>query len=396
MIQTFVDLGLSPLSNAFISEEGLCQGEMYYPLHTYVCQNCLLVQLEEFETPATIFSDYAYFSSYSSSWLAHARRYVEHIMKRYSLSEDSFVVEVACNDGYLLQYFIEEQMDVLGIEPAKNVAIKAEEKGIPIVKEFFGTLLAAQLASKRKADVLIANNVLAHVPDLHDFVKGLKMLLQREGVITAEFPHLLQLMNENQFDTIYHEHFSYFSLHTLQHIFAVHGLTIYEVEELTTHGGSLRIYAGHTEDVDEVHESVSALLAQERSRGLHDVDQYARFCQQVKESKASILAFFLQVKQEGKTVVGYGAPAKGNTLLNYCGIGKDFLPFTVDKSEFKQGLYLPGTRIPIMHPDQITATKPDYVFILPWNLKDEICAEMAHISSWGGRFVVPIPHIEVL
>lgn len=395
---SFANLGMSPLSNAYLKPEALGQEEAFYPLHAYVCAECFLVQLEAFQTPAQIFSDYAYFSSYSESWLAHAKTYSEQMMARFGLDATHQVVELASNDGYLLQYFREQGVPVLGVEPAENVAKVAIKAGIPTWVRFFGTETAAELLrSGIQADLLLGNNVLAHVPDLNDFVAGMKLLLGPCGLITMEFPHLLRLMQENQFDTIYHEHFSYFSLLTVQRVFARHGLTLFDVEELSTHGGSLRIYARHDGDESKpIGPRVASLMARERERGLDDLGTYRAFAEQVREAKRKLLAFLIEAKRTGKTIVGYGAPAKGNTLLNYCGIRSDFLDYTVDRSPHKQGLYLPGTHLPIRAPEQIAQTRPDYVLILPWNLKDEVIGQMAHIREWGGQFVVPIPSVEIL
>jgi SAM-dependent methyltransferase len=394
---TFVDLGVSPLANSYLTQAQLYKNESFYPLHAFVCDRCFLVQLEEFESPQYIFSDYAYFSSYSDSWLDHAKRYVEMAIARFALSAQSQVVELASNDGYLLQYFQQQGIPVLGIEPAANVARAAEQKGIPTLVEFFGESLARRLITQRaKADLILGNNVLAHVPDLNDFVRGMKVLLQPHGVITMEFPHLLRLIQENQFDTIYHEHFSYFSFTTVREVFASHGLCLFDVEELSTHGGSLRIYASHKEDESKaVSNRVTALLTAEYAAGLTRLETYQAFDERVKQTKRNILQFFIATKDQGKTVVGYGAPAKGNTLLNYCDVRSDFIDYTVDRSPQKQQLFLPGTHIPIRHPDLIKETKPDYLFILPWNLKDEIITQMAHIREWGGRFVTPIPEVRV-
>jgi 2-polyprenyl-3-methyl-5-hydroxy-6-metoxy-1,4-benzoquinol methylase len=395
---TFADLGMSPPSNAYLKAEQLGQAERFYPLHAWVCERCFLVQLEEFETPEQIFSDYAYFSSYSDSWLAHARAYVEAMVGRCGLGPGSRVIEIASNDGYLLQYFVARGIPVLGIEPAANVARAAEAKGVPSLVRFFGTRTAQELAAQgTRADLLLGNNVLAHVPDLNDFVAGMKVLLAPQGVITMEFPHLLRLMQESQFDTIYHEHFSYFSLLTAQQVFAKHGLTLFDVEEIPTHGGSLRIYARHAEESGKaVAPSLSALLARERAAGLDRAEAYRAFGEQVQEAKRALLEFLIGAKRAGKRIVGYGAAAKGNTLLNYCGIRTDFLDYTVDRNPHKQGRYLPGVHIPIHAPERIGETRPDYVLILPWNLKDEIVAQMAGIRAWGGRFVVPIPRAQVL
>ena len=397
--RTFADLGVSPVANAFLSLAQLNKMEPFYPLHAYVCEACLLVQLEDFETPERIFNDqYAYFSSYSDSWLDHARRYTDLIAARLGLNANSFVVEIASNDGYLLQYFVEKGIPVLGIEPSGNVASVAKTKGIDTWVEFFTANSAQELVSKRrKADLILGNNVLAHVPALNDFVEGLKILLSEHGVITMEFPHLLCLIRENQFDTIYHEHFSYFSFLAVTRIFAAHGLRIFDVDRLSTHGGSLRIYATH-EASKRWHEqaSVAELLAEERRAGLGDVSSYSSFSEQVNKTKLDLLRFLIELKHAGKKIVGYGAPAKGNTLLNFCGIRSDFLDFTVDKSPQKQGMFLPGTHIPIAAPEKIFEVKPDYVLILPWNLRDEIASQMSGIAAWGGKFVVPIPQVRVL
>ena len=372
--------------------------EPFYPLHAYVCEACLLVQLEDFETPEHIFNDqYAYFSSYSDSWLDHARRYTELIAARLGLDANSFVVEIASNDGYLLQYFVKKGIRVLGIEPSGNVASVAKAKDIDTWIEFFTANFARELVSKRrKADLVLGNNVLAHVPDLNDFVEGLGILLSDHGVITMEFPHLLCLMRENQFDTIYHEHFSYFSFLAVTRVFAAHGLRIFDVDRLPTHGGSLRIYATHEASGRWEEASITKLLAEEQGAGLNDISSYSSFSEQVNKTKLDLLRFLIDLKHAGKKIVGYGAPAKGNTLLNFCGIRGDFIDFTVDKSPQKQGMFLPGTHIPIAAPDKIFETKPDYVLILPWNLRDEIVTQMSGIAAWGGKFVVPIPEVRVL
>lgn len=395
---SFADLGMSPPSNAYLKPDQLGRMEKFYPLHAWVCESCLLVQLEEFETPEQIFSDYAYFSSYSESWLAHAREYTAMMIKRFGLGAKSRVVEIASNDGYLLQYFVASGVPVLGVEPAANVAKVAEEKGVPTLVRFFGTDTAKHMVAQGKqANVLLGNNVLAHVPDLNDFVAGMKILLAPEGVITMEFPHLLRLMQENQFDTIYHEHFSYFSFLTVREVFAKHGITLFDVEELPTHGGSLRIFGRHAEDATRaVSSAVDGLLARERAAGLDNIDTYRAFEDRVKETKRRLLEFLIAAKRSGKTVVGYGAPAKGNTLLNYCGVRSDFIDYTVDLSPHKQEHFLPGVHIPIYEPDRIRATRPDYVLILPWNLKDEVMKQMADVRTWGGKFVVPIPEVRVL
>jgi SAM-dependent methyltransferase len=421
LTQTFVDLGMSPLCNNILSAEQLNHMEPFFPLHVLICDQCFLVQLQEYVSPGEIFSDYSYFSSFSDSWLRHAKNYVEMITARRGLNETSQVVEIASNDGYLLQNFVAAGIPALGVEPAENVAEVAREKGIPTISKFFGRETARELLAEGKAaDLIIGNNVLAHVPDINDFVGGLKILLKPGGAITMEFPHLMRLMDENQFDTIYHEHFSYFSFVTVEKIFAAHGLTLFDVEELPTHGGSLRIYAGHSEAfahsgrgeephppapspynsegehvVEGVSERVEELRAREIAAGFTDMAYYGAFAEQVKATKRALLDFLIQAKNAGKTVVGYGAPGKGNTLLNYCGIREDFMDYTVDRSPYKQGHFLPGTHIPIYHPDKIAETRPDYVLILPWNLRAEISEQMAHIREWGGQFVVPIPTVEV-
>lgn len=371
--------------------------EPFYPLHLYVCDTCFLVQLPETLSPKHIFSDYAYFSSYSASWLKHAQDYRDRMIGRFGFDRSSQVIELASNDGYLLQYFREKAIPVLGIEPAENVAKVAMGAGIPTLVKFFGTNTARELTAEGTvADLLIGNNVLAHVPDINDFVAGMKIVLKPHGIITMEFPHLERLMEETQFDTIYHEHFSYFSFITVEKIFSGHGLTIFDVEELPTHGGSLRIYARHTEDSSQpVVGRVADLLSREQAGGFTETGHYLSFAERVKETKRNVLSFLIDAKQQGKSIVGYGAPAKGNTLLNYCGIRSDFIDYTVDRSPHKQGLYLPGVHIPIYAPERISETRPDYVVILPWNLRDEIMEQMSHIRSWGGQFVVFVPEVKV-
>jgi len=395
---TFVDLGMSPLCESYIGPEQLNQMEPFFPLHVYVCEHCFLVQLEEYVSPQDIFSEYAYFSSYSDTWLKHAKTYTDMIVERLELDDHSFVVELASNDGYLLQYFVEKGIPVLGIEPAVNIAEVAVEIGVPTLVEFFGDELARELAANGKqADLIIGNNVLAQVPDLNSFVSGIKSLLKPNGVVTLEFPHLMCLMEDNQFDTIYHEHFSYFSLIAVENIFTVHGLSIFDVEEIPTHGGSLRIFACHTGNPGKpVEPQVIELKSREQAAGFTKLETYTLFGEQVKETKRKLLNFLIMAKQDGKVVVGYGAPGKGNTLLNYCGIRTDFLEYTVDRNPYKQGKYLPGTHIPIFHPDKIRETKPDFVMILPWNFKDEIMEQVGYIREWGGQFVVPIPEVTVL
>jgi 2-polyprenyl-3-methyl-5-hydroxy-6-metoxy-1,4-benzoquinol methylase len=395
---TFVDLGMSPLCQTHIEPEQINHMEPFYPLRAWVCGKCFLVQLEEYVAPADIFSQYAYFSSYSDSWIEHAKRYTELMVRRLGLHAGSSVMEIASNDGYLLQHFVRAGIKCLGIEPAANVAEVAVAKGIPTTVQFFGKEAAERIASQfGRPDLLLGNNVLAHVPDINDFVGGMRRLLKAGGVITMEFPHLLQLMDQNQFDTIYHEHFSYLSFSTVERIFRSHGLVLFDVEELPTHGGSLRIYARHIEDETKpVSAAAVALRERELARGLEHLDTYGHFEEQVKETKRQLLAFLIEAKRDGKRIAGYGAPGKGNTLLNYCGIRTDFLEYTVDRSPHKQGRFTPGTRIPILPPEQIAATKPDYLLILPWNLKDEVMQQQSQIRSWGGRFVVPIPKVEVL
>ncbi len=394
---TFVDLGMSPLCESYVKPEQLNQMEAFYPLHVYVCEHCFLVQLQEYVSPDQIFSDYAYFSSYSDTWLQHAKSYTEKMVERFKLHGQSQVVEIASNDGYLLQYFVAKGVPVLGIEPAANVAEVARIKGVSTVVKFFGQKTARELVAPGfGADLLVGNNVLAHVPDLNDFVLGMKILLNPSGVITMEFPHLMRLMERNQFDTIYHEHFSYLSLLTVEKVFAAHGLTIFDVEELSTHGGSLRIYACHAEDTYKpVSQQVTELRAREELAGFKTIEHYFSFAQKVKSTKFKLLDFLITAKRQGKSIAGYGAPGKGNTLLNYCGIRSDFIDYTVDRSPYKQGKLLPGTHIPIFHPDKIKETKPDYLLILPWNIKDEIIEQMSYIRDWGGQFVVPIPEVEV-
>jgi len=395
---TFVDLGMSPLCQTVIREDQTNDMEPFYPLHAYVCDECFLVQLEEYVAPADIFTEYAYFSAYSDSWLAHASGYVDMISERLGLDESSSVVELASNDGYLLQYFVKRGIPALGIEPAANVAKAAEERGVETVVDFFGADLARKLVSEGKsANLILGNNVLAQVPDLNSFVEGIKILLAPGGVVTIEFPHLLQLMDQNQFDTIYHEHFSYFSFATTSRIFAAHGMTLFDVEELPTHGGSLRIYGRHADDESKpMTARAKELLEREAAAGLGGLEAYRQFREQVEATKRDLLEFLIAKRREGKTIIGYGAPGKGNTLLNYCGIRTDFLEYTVDRNPYKQGTYLPGTHIPVHDPEKIAETKPDYILILPWNLKDEIAAQLAYTAEWGGQLVVPIPRVQVL
>ena len=394
---TFVDLGMSPLANSYLKPEQRNRMEPFYPLHVYVCAKCMLVQLEQFSTPHDIFSDYAYFSSFSDSWLTHAKAYVDMIADRFRLDHNSKVVEIASNDGYLLQNFVARGIPVLGVEPAANVAEVAKKKGINTCVAFFGGKTALDLREDGwMADLIIGNNVLAHVSDLNDFVKGLKILLKSTGLITMEFPHLLQLMQQNQFDTIYHEHFSYFSFLAVEQVFARHGMKLFDVEELPTHGGSLRIYACHDEDASKpIQARARALKSREEAAGFGQLNHYLSFGPQVESTKRKLLSFLISAKQEGKHIVGYGAPAKGNTLLNYCGVRTDLIDYTVDRSPHKQGHFLPGVHIPIYAPEQIHQTRPDYLLILPWNLREEVMQQMSFIREWGGKFVVPIPVVQV-
>lgn len=394
---TLVDLGMSPPCESFLKADQLDQMELYYPLNVLVCANCYLVQLKEYVSPETIFSEYAYFSSFSTSWVAHSKAYCEAITQRLGLGEHSFAVELASNDGYLLQHFLPLGVPVLGVEPAANVARAAVEKGVPTRVDFFGVRLANQMVAEGLcADLVIGNNVLAQVPDLNDFVAGIKILLKPEGVVTLEFPHIEQLMMENQFDTIYHEHFSYFSLLTIDLMAARHGLRLIDVEELPTHGGSLRVYLANEGSSWATDDSVDELLERERRHGLTEMTTYTSFGHKAQRAKRDLLAFLISVKNEGKTICGYGAPGKGNTLLNYCAIGTDFLDFTVDRNPYKHGRFTPGMHIPIKPIDAIDEAKPDYILILPWNLKDEIVQQMHHVAAWNAKFVVPIPFVTVI
>jgi SAM-dependent methyltransferase len=395
---SFCDLGMSPLANSYLTEDQIDEPEVFYPLHAQVCSNCLLVQVGEFRPPDSIFNDYAYFSSYSQSWLDHARVYAQATMGRFSLDSSKQVIEIASNDGYLLKNFVSAGIPALGIEPAANVAAVAQQHGIPTEVAFFGTALARKFVEDgTRADLLIGNNVLAHVPDLNDFVQGMSIVLSPDGVITMEFPHLLRLIEQNQFDTIYHEHFSYFSLLTVQRVFAAHGLRIFDVEQLSTHGGSLRIFACHADfgghkETQRVHD----LEDTERAASLNSLDGYLGYPERVQRVKRMLLKFLIDAGDRGLRTVSYGAPAKGNTLLNYCGIRNDLIDYTVDRSPHKQGRFLPGTHLPIYPPSHIRETRPDYVLILPWNIKEEIMREMSFVREWGGRFVVPIPGLSVL
>ena len=394
----FVDLGMSPLCESYVAKEQLNSMEPFYPLAAHVCRDCVLVQLQEYVGPENIFSEYAYFSSYSDAWLDHARRYVEAITERLGLGPASRIIELGSNDGYLLQYFVERGVPVLGIDPAANAARAAEQRGVPTLVKFFGIETARELAEGGiQADLVLGNNVLAQVTNLNSFVEGIGVILKPDGVCTIEFPHLLETIAGNQFDQIYHEHFSYFTALTAEKIFAAHDMRIFDVEELWTHGGSLRIYACHAGAATHPTEaSVSRLMRREREAGLHQLETYANFADRVRATKRKLLSFLIEAKSCGKSLAGYGAPGKGNTLLNYCGIRTDFLDYTVDRNPYKQGKYLPGTRIPIFPPEKIAETKPDYVLILPWNLKDEITAQLAYIRDWDAKFVVPIPEVSVI
>jgi len=394
--ESFADLGMSPLSNAYPAAADGLKPEVFFPLHAFVCTNCWLVQLHELQTPSEIFTEYAYFSSFSDSWLEHSRLFSDAAIARFGLDAASRVVEIASNDGYLLKFFKQRGIDVLGVEPAKNVAAEAIKAGVPTLVEFFGVAQAMRMVeSGQQADLLVGNNVLAHVPDINDFVAGLALVLKPAGVCSMEFPHLARLVEGNQFDTIYHEHFSYLSLSTVQRVFAQHGLRVFDVEELSTHGGSLRVISCRKDAPHAQTGRVEALLEHERADGYLDVEIYRRFAKKVIDTKCAFLEFLLGARRDGKRVVGYGAPAKGNTLLNYCGVRSELIEYTVDRNPYKQNRLLPGTRIPINAPEEIMRTKPDYVVILPWNLRAEISTQLAQIREWGGKFVVPIPRVEV-
>jgi SAM-dependent methyltransferase len=397
LANTFADLGVSPLANSYLQAADLQKMERFYPLHVYVCPSCFLVQIEEIGSPLEIFSDYLYFSSYSESWLQHAAGFASGAISKFNLNSSSRVVEIGSNDGYLLHFFKEAGVSVLGIEPAENVAAVAREKGIETVSRFFGSALATELAAEgRQADLLVGNNVIAHIPDLNDLMRGLGLLLKPAGVISLEFPHLLSLMEQNQFDTIYHEHYSYFSLITIKQVLEAHSLKLFDAELLQTHGGSLRVYACHEGNKERTaSDRVKEICLLEESKGSTEIATYEAFSEQVKAVKRAILKFLIELKEQGHTIAGYGAPAKGNTLLNYCGIGKDFIDYTVDLSPHKQGYFLPGSRIPVFSPEHIYKTKPDYLLILPWNLKEEISGQMEGVREWGGKFITLIPKIEV-
>jgi 2-polyprenyl-3-methyl-5-hydroxy-6-metoxy-1,4-benzoquinol methylase len=397
--QVFIDLVNSPASNSFLSAQQLNEPETFYPLKVFTCHSCFLVQVDEYKKSDAIFnSDYVYFSSYSTTWLAHAREYANKMVARFGFNEQSQVIEIASNDGYLLQYFHQKNIPVLGIEPTANTAKVAIDKGVNSIVDFFGVRLATELKKKNmQADLLLGNNVLAHVPDIVDFVKGLKLALKPQGVITMEFPHLMQLVENNQFDTIYHEHFSYLSFSTVKRIFAAQGLELFDVEELTTHGGSLRIYAKHAEDTSKpIGAAVEQLLQKEESKGMNSLAYYDNFQQKALQVKLDLTELLIKLKREGATVAAYGAAAKGNTLLNYCGIKSDLIDFVVDANPHKQGKWLPASHIPVVNEAHLKQTKPQYVIILPWNLKEEITRQLAYIKEWGGRFIVPIPKVEIV
>ncbi|KQR30012.1 class I SAM-dependent methyltransferase [Agrobacterium tumefaciens] len=397
LVHTFVDLGMSPPCESFVAADAANDVEPFYPLHAFVCDECFLVQLQEYVAPENIFTEYAYFSSFSDSWVAHAKRYCDMVIERFALGESSFVVELASNDGYLLQHFLTSNIPMLGIEPAVNVAKVAIGKGIPTLTEFFNEALATDMAARgQKADLIIGNNVLAQVPDINDFVAGMKALLKPDGVITLEFPHIEKLIEENQFDTIYHEHFSYFSLLTIEKMARRHGLKVFDVEEIPTHGGSLRVFFSHEDGNFPREARVDSLLARELNAGLDKIETYTAFSEAVRQTKRNLLSFLIRLKEMRKSICAYGAPGKGNTLLNYCGIGTDFIDFAVDRNPYKHGRLTPGMHIPIRPVSEIQRIKPDYVLILPWNLKTEIVAQMNDIRNWGGKFIVPIPDISII
>jgi hypothetical protein len=398
LTRTFVDLGMSPLCQTHLEAEELNRGEIFYPLRVFVCQECLLVQLQAYVGPEQIFTEYAYFSSFSDFMLRHAQTYVEAVVERFALGPSHRVIEVASNDGYLLQYFVQRGIPVLGIEPAANVAKAAEAKGVPSVVRFFGVETAQKLVEEGvQADLLLGNNVLPHVPDLHDFVGGLKVLLRKSGTITIEFQHLMRMIAGNQFDTIYQEHFSYLTLSVVKKLFEQHGLTLFDVQEIPTHGGSLRIFARHSDEPGpQPGPNLASVLAAEEQAGMNRLEYYENYGERVRETKRQILEFLTGVKRRGASIVGYGAAGKTNTLLNYCGIRTDFIDYTVDRNPYKQGKFLPGTHIPIYAPERIRETKPDYVFIGPWNLVNEIVEQTSYIREWGGKWIVPIPEVKVL
>lgn len=397
LIHSVVDLGVTPLANSYVKPADLEKAETFFPLHVRVCQGCWLVQVPQVETPENIFTDYAYYSSFSQSWVEHARRYTEQMIHRFKLGSDSFVVELASNDGYLLQHFQKANVPCLGIEPAQNVAAAAVKAGIPTLAQFFDRSLAQRLKAERKqADLIVANNVLAQVPELRSFVDGIEVLLKPDGVVTVEFPHLLTTLQKNEFDTVYHEHFSYFSFHAAEVIFAASGIRLFDVEELATHGGSLRIFGCRKDSTHATTARVAELKARESAAGLLELDTYQNFHARAEKVKRDLLRFLLDAREAGRSVAGYGAPAKGNTLLNFCGVKPDLLSFTVDKNPHKQGCFLPGSRIPVFAPRELLQRKPDYLLVLPWNLADEIMEQCSFIRQWGGKFVLPIPELMIL
>lgn len=397
LTQTFVDLGMSPLCESYVSEDSLDGAEVFYPLHVRLCSSCLLVQLPAYVPGEQIFSDYAYFSSYSDSWVAHAKRYAEAMTDRLRLTSDSLVTEVASNDGYLLQHFVAQDIPVLGVEPAANVAEAARSRGIPTLIEFLGAETGNTIAQRHgRADLVVANNVFAHVPDIQGFAKGLRALVKETGLVTLEFPHLLRLIEQRQYDTIYHEHYSYLSLLTSSRALLTSGLRVVDVDEIGTHGGSLRVYASPEESAGAPSTRVKEVLDEEECAGLHTVAGHAGFAGEVLQVKSDLVGFLLDATRQGQSVAGYGAPGKGNTLLNHCGIRSDLLAYTVDRSPFKQGTFLPGTHIPIYPPERLAETKPDYILVLPWNLRDEISGQLEYVRSWGGQLVFPIPALEIV
>lgn len=393
----FIDMINSPASNSFLTFEQLNEPEIFYPLKVYTCPECLLVQIDEYKKSNEIFSnDYVYYSSYSKSWLEHSKRYVENMMNRFSFDQSSLIIEIASNDGYLLQYFQEKEIPVLGVEPTMNTAEVARKKGIESINDFFGVKLAEEMVKKGiKADLLIGNNVLPHVPDIVDFVKGMKKILKENGIITMEFPHLMNLVDNNLFDTIYHEHFSYLSFATTKRIFEAQGLEIFDVEEITTHGGSLRIYAKHSGNRRQVSLSVNTLLQKEKDHGMNLMPYYKGFQEKALKAKMDLIEFLIDCKREGKKVAAYGAAAKGNTILNYCGIKSDLIQFVVDANPFKQNKYLPASHIPVKNESYLKVQKPDIILILPWNLKDEICTQLKYIREWNGKFAIAIPELQI-
>lgn len=395
----FIDLNNAPPSNSFLTKEQLAQPEVFYPLKLFVCESCWLVQIDEYKKANDIFDqEYIYFSSYSKSWLTHAKNYVDYIVQRFNFNQNSLIIEIASNDGYLLQYFKQKQIPCLGVEPTKSTALACKEKNIPVIEEFFGVQLATQLQhNNQQADLLIGNNVLAHVPDINDFVKGLKIALKKTGVVTLEFPHLLQLIQQNQFDTIYHEHFSYFSFYAVKRIFNAHELDIFDVKELPTHGGSLRVYAKHVENQNySISSNVTSLEQKESEQQITSLNYYQTFQQQANKIKNDLLAFLIEKNQQGKTVVAYGAAAKGNTLLNYCGIKKDLIKFVVDASPYKQGKFLPASHISVVSEEHIKRLKPSFILILPWNIKDEVIEQLSYVREWNCKFIISIPKLTII